>query len=88
MGVGFEVAPGVSLLVDVQKEAGMPVGMSAGMEYRAGKRVALRTGAGGGPERLSLGVGLQRGALGVDYAAVYHTVMGLSHRVSLTVGRR
>ncbi len=88
MGVGFEAAPGMRVLVDVRKEAGAPTGVSAGMEYRVGNGVALRTGVGGRPERLSLGVGVRRGVFRVDYAAIFHTVLGLSHRVSVLVGRR
>lgn len=87
-GVGVEVAPGAVLLVDVRKEAGLPTGTSVGVEYRYGDGLALRMGAGGRPERLSVGVGVKRGVFTVDYAAVYHTVLGLSHRVSVSVGRR
>lgn len=86
-GVGFTGAPGLTVLVDVRKEAGTPVGFSTGLEYRAGKGVTLRMGAGGRPERLSIGLGVERGVFRIDYAAAYHTVLGLSHRVSVTVER-
>ena len=87
-GIGFAAAPGVTAVIDVRKEAGTPTSVSAGLEYSAGDRVLLRTGAGSGPERLSLGLGLIRRWLQIDYAAIHHNVLGVSHRVSLTVLQR
>ena len=86
VGIGFEVAPGLAMGVDVRKEAGMPTGVSTGLEYGVRDRAWLRGGAGGRPERLSLGVGVRYGVFRVDYAAVYHTVLGISHRLSVVVG--
>lgn len=85
-GVGFQVVPNLALLLDVRKEAGRPTGVSAGVEYSASHRVMLRMGAGGRAERLSVGVGVIHRGLRIDYATLYHTVLGLSHRVSLTMG--
>ena len=86
-GVGFEVVPDVALLLDVRKEAGRPAGVSAGVEYSPARRVMLRMGAGGRAERLSVGAGVIHQGFRIDYATLYHTVLGLSHRVSLTMGR-
>ncbi len=86
-GVGFEAARNVSLLVDVRKEAGRPTGVSAGVEYRPARRVMLRMGAGGRAERLSVGAGVLHRGLRIDYATLHHTVLGLTHRVSVTFGR-
>ena len=86
-GVGFEAAPGVVLLVDVRKEAGRPTGVSAGVEYSPVRRVMLRMGAGGRAERLSAGAGVIHRGVRIDCATLYHTVLGPSHRVSLTFGR-
>lgn len=86
-GLAFEAIPGVRLAVDVQKEAGTPTSVSVGLAWKAGDRVVLRAGAGGRPERLSLGIGVSGGGFRVDYAAVYHTILGVSHRISITFGR-
>ncbi len=86
-GVGFEALRNVSLLVDVRKEAGRPTGVSAGVEYRPSRRVMLRMGAGGRAERLSVGAGVFHRGLRIDYATLHHTVLGLTHRVSLTINR-
>ena len=87
VGVGFEVAPDLALLVDVRKEAGRSTGVSVGMEYSLARRVMLRLGAGGPAERFSMGAGVAHRGFRIDYATLYHTVLGLSHRVSLTLGR-
>lgn len=86
-GVGFQVVPNLALLVDARKEAGRPTGVSTGVEYSPARRVMLRMGAGGRAERLSVGAGVIHRGLRIDYAALHHTVLGLSHRVSLTIGR-
>ena len=60
--------------------------MSAGAEYNPARRVMLRMGVGARAERLSVGAGVIHRGFRIDYATLYHTVLGLSHRVSLTVG--
>lgn len=85
-GAGFQVVPNLALLLDVRKESGRPTGVSAGVEYIPARRVMLRMGAGGRAERLSVGAGVIHRGLRIDYATLYHTVLGLSHRVSLTIG--
>ena len=85
-GVGCQIVPNLALLVDVRKESGRQTGVSAGVEYSAARRVVLRMGAGGRAERLSMGAGVVHRGFRIDYATLYHTVLGLSHRISLTVG--
>ena len=85
-GAGFQILPNLALLVDVRKEAGRQTGVSAGVEYTPDRRVMLRMGAGARAERLSVGAGVIHRGFRIDYATLYHTVLGLSHRVSLTVG--
>jgi hypothetical protein len=87
MGVGFEVSPGVSLVVDVRKESGWPTGGGAGLEFVVGRRVILRMGVGNQPERFSGGIGLGKGLVTVDYSAAYHSILGISQRVSVSIGR-
>lgn len=86
-GLGVHIAPDLTLLADVQKEAGLPTGGGVGLAWDVASALVFRTGIGGRPERLSAGVGVRRARLSIDYAAVWHTVLGLSHRVSLSMGR-
>ncbi len=85
-GIAVEAAPSVWLLIDVRKESGTPTGVGAGLEYRWKKPITLRLGAGGQPERLSFGIGIRKGKIQVDYAGIYHMVLGVTHRVFLTFG--
>ena len=86
-GIGIEVSPGVFVLVDVRKESGLPAGGGAGIEFEMGKRTKLRLGVGNQPERFSGGFGVRKGYFTIDYSAAYHSILGVSHRVSLTIGR-
>ena len=86
LGVGVAVGHDVWVLADVRKEAGTPTGAGMGLEYRFGSRAALRAGAGAHPERMAVGLGIGKGSVGVDYAAVWHAVLGVSHRVSVRFG--
>ena len=83
MGLSFEPADRIRISAEVSKEAGHPTGLGIGIAYRPFGKVALRGGVGGRPERLSIGIGLPKGIWRVDYAAVHHTILGLSHRVSV-----
>ena len=87
MGVAVEVADDVGLFASVQKEAGLPTGFGVGIAHVWASVLTLRVGIGSQPERLSAGFGLQRGWLGIDYAGVWHAMLGVSHRVSVHVGR-
>jgi len=87
LGFSTPVGPSTVLTADVQKEAGLSPGYGVGLEHRVCRALVLRMGAGGQPERLCAGAGVRRGSLVVDYAASYHTVLGVSHRVSLGYAR-
>jgi hypothetical protein len=78
----------VWLSAEVSKEAGLPTGLGVGLEFEPHKGIRLRGGAGGEPERMSIGFGLARGACLLDYAAIHHTVLGLSHRISVSLQTR
>ena len=75
------------LVADLRKESGMPTGSGVGLEYRLRPGMVLRLGAGGHPERMAAGLGVRKGWVRVDYAALFHTVLGVSHRVSVHLGR-
>lgn len=83
MGIGIAVMPRVVLVADIQKEANFPTGAGIGAMYHIHPQLVLRTGAGSRPERLSAGFGVQKNGLAIDYAAVWHTVLGITHRASV-----
>jgi hypothetical protein len=86
MGVMIRVVEGVCLLASVQKEADMPTGFGVGVEHYMAKALVLRVGIGSHPERFSAGFGLRHGWFEIDYAGIVHTLLGMSHRMSLHLG--
>lgn len=84
LGMGITVMPQVVLIADIQKEVNFPTGAGIGIMYHIHPQLVLRTGAGSHPERLSAGFGLQKSGFAIDYAAVWHTVLGITHRASAT----
>ena len=83
VGMGIAVMPRVALVADVQKEATFPTGAGIGIIYHIHPQLVLRTGTGSRPERLSAGFGLRKSGFAIDYAAVWHTVLGITHRASV-----
>ena len=83
VGMGIAIMPQVALVADIQKEATFPTGAGIGIIYHIHPQLVLRTGAGGQPERLSAGFGLRTGGFAIDYAAVWHTLLGITHRASV-----
>ena len=83
VGMGIAVMPRVVLVADIQKEANFPTGAGIGVIYHIRPQLALRTGAGSRPERLSAGFGVRKNGFAIDYAAVWHTILGITHRASV-----
>ena len=83
VGMGIAIMPQVALVADIQKEANFPTGAGIGIIYHLHPQLVLRTGAGGQPERLSAGFGLRKSGFAIDYAAVWHTILGITHRASV-----
>lgn len=83
MGVTIRVGDDACFVASVQKEAGLPTGFGVGVQHDVVKRLVLRAGIGSQPERFSAGFGLRQGWFEIDYAGVWHTFLGVSHRVSL-----
>jgi len=85
MGFAAQLAEGANLFASVQKESGMPTGFGVGIQNQVVSSLVLRVGIGSQPERFSAGFGLQHSWFKVDYAGIWHTVLGMSHRVSLHI---
>ena len=83
VGMGIVAMPRVVLVADIQKEANFPTGAGIGIMYHIHPQLVLRTGAGNRPERLSAGFGVRKNGFAIDYAAVWHTVLGITHRASV-----
>ena len=83
VGMGIVAMPQVVLAADIQKEANYPTGAGIGIMYHIHPQLVLRTGTGSRPERLSAGFGLRKNGFAIDYAAVWHTVLGITHRASV-----
>ena len=83
VGMGIVAMPRVVLVADIQKEANFPTGAGIGIIYHIHPQLVLRTGAGSRPERLSAGFGVRKNGFAIDYAAVWHTVLGITHRASV-----
>ncbi len=83
VGIGIAIMPRVALVADIQKEANFSTGAGIGVIYHIHPQLVLRTGAGGRPERLSAGFGVRKSGFAIDYAAVWHTVLGITHRASV-----
>ena len=83
VGMGIAVMPQVALVADIQKEANFPTGAGIGVIYHVRPQLVLRTGAGSRPERLSAGFGVRKSGFAIDYAAVWHTILGITHRASV-----
>ena len=86
--VGVSVTrEGMTVVVDVQKEAGAPTGGGVGVELTLRRGAWVRLGVGGHPERMTIGIGVARASMAIDYAAMYHTILGVSQRLSVSVSR-
>jgi hypothetical protein len=81
VGIATTTIPRITLVIDIQKEAGLPTGASGGITYLVASQLTLRAGIGSRPERLTAGTGIHLKHITLDYAVIYHTVLGLSHRV-------
>ena len=84
IGVALQPVLTVWMVVEITKEASHPVGISVGGEYGWRDTLTIRLGAGGEPERTTMGIGVRRNRLEMDYAAIYHTLLGVTHRLSIS----
>ena len=85
LGLATHLGEDADLFASIQKEAGMPTGFGVGIQHNMVSVLMLRVGVGSQPERFSVGFGLQHKWLKVDYAGIWHTVLGMSHRLSLHI---
>lgn len=73
------------LSADVQKETAYGLQLHTGQEYRLSEHVALRAGLKTNPIDFTSGAGFYFRQFRLDYAFSSHSVLGVTHQVSMTV---
>ena len=82
-GLAYHAGQQVLLLAEAEKDVEQAAGLRAGIEYRPATAVALRLGYASLSQQASGGVGLRAGDFQLDYAAGWHSALGLSQYFSL-----
>jgi len=82
-GLAYRPGQQVLLLAEAEKDVERDAGLRAGIEYRPAPAVALRLGYASLSQQASGGVGLRAGDFQLDYAAGWHSALGLSQYFSL-----
>jgi hypothetical protein len=84
--IGTSYRPNDKLFVNVDAEKDIEKDhiIRAGLEYKAGKYVFVRTGVVSYPVSGYFGTGLQMNRFKIDYGLGTHPLLGLSHQVALT----
>jgi hypothetical protein len=85
-GLRTKMSDELVLMAEIQKETGHEVHWRAGYEYRISQYFFLRGGLMTTPSELTGGAGFCLGPYRFDYAFVSHSVLGMTHYVSMTVG--
>ncbi|UYZ61412.1 PorV/PorQ family protein [Hymenobacter weizhouensis] len=84
-GLAYRPSKKVLLLTEVEKDVEQDADVRAGLEYQVLAPLALRAGLSALTEQLTGGVGFRAGQLRIDYAAAWHTALGLSQHLSVEV---
>lgn len=87
LGLAYHPDAPVRLLVDVYKDLRFAPDFRVGLEMQVLSLLAFRAGTGTLPERFTTGFGLTVGPMQVDAAAEYHSILGWSPALSLTLFR-
>lgn len=69
--------------LEIEKSSYHPFDVRFGMEYKPVKTMAIRAGFNTYPQQLSLGIGMDFSGFGMDMAATWHPVLGISPGISL-----
>jgi hypothetical protein len=82
-GLAYRPGKQVLLLAEAEKDVEREAGVKAGIEYLPTAAVAVRLGYASLSEQATGGVGLRAGDFQLDYAAGWHSALGLSQYFSL-----
>ena len=82
-GLAYRPTKQVTLLIESEKDVEHAAGVKAGIEYLPTPAVAIRTGYTSLSQQTTGGVGVNAGSFQVDYAAGWHSALGLSQFLSV-----
>ncbi|SHK49928.1 hypothetical protein [Rhodothermus profundi] len=85
LGLAYHPPAPFQLLLDVSKDARYAPDLRVGLEVQALPFLTLRAGTGTLPGRFTAGFGLSAGLLQTDVAVEYHTILGWSPALSITL---
>ena len=83
VGLAYRPSAQVLLLAEAEKDVEHDAGLRAGIEYLPAPAVAVRLGYASGSQQATAGVGVRAGSFHFDYAAGWHTALGLSQCLSV-----
>ncbi len=84
-GLAYQASAKIMVLAEAGKDVNFPAVFTAGLEYEIVKNLRLRTGIASRPQTYAFGIGCSPKKLQLDYALRTHSVLGLSHHLSLQV---
>jgi hypothetical protein len=82
-GLAYRAGKQVLLVVESEKDIEHDAGFKAGLEYLPAPAVALRAGYASLSQQTTAGVGVKASSFQLDYAAGWHSILGLSQFLSL-----
>ncbi|MCK4272832.1 hypothetical protein KAX22_09285 [bacterium] len=83
-GIAYQPYPGVVTALDLAKRFGEDTRVNGGIEARIVPFMTLRFGVQTKPDRLMGGVGFKYQGIHFDYALINHTVLPLTHQMSIS----
>jgi hypothetical protein len=85
LGLAYQAAPSLLVVVDTVKDIDVPLTVRGGIEARFLSALTLRAGATTQPTRFTAGAGVRLGPLDADIAAERHQALGWSPSVGFCV---
>jgi len=82
-GLAYRAGKQVLVVVESEKDIEQDAGFKAGLEYLPAPAVALRAGYASLSQQTTAGVGVKASNFQLDYAAGWHSVLGLSQFLSV-----
>jgi hypothetical protein len=84
LGTAYAFSNKVQATIEIEKDLVYDPTFRAGVEYKPGKKVAIRAGLNSNPISPSFGLGLNFGDFVFDAASAWHQVLGFSPQAALT----
>jgi hypothetical protein len=76
--VGYDVSEQFFVAVEAEKATGTPLGINAGLQYRAAEKLVTRAGVRSATSLYYLGFGVQRKQFRFDVTVSVHPYLGMS----------